>query len=445
MARSLAETLDPQEALERALAAIGEGLGWRLGAAWEPPPGNPGVLVCVETWCAEGVDDSEFVSTSRGLALAPGEGLPGRVWATGEAAWIADVQSDANFPRAAAAQRAGLHAAFCFPLRSARGVLGVVEFYTGEARELDTELLEMMATLGDQIGQALERRRDAEHLRAARTRHEAMLDVALDAVISIDEDGHVLEFNPAAERTFGYSAEEAVGRDMADLIVPPELRERHRAGFARYLKTGQPVVLDQRLELTGMRADGSTFPVELTITRIDLPDQGGFAGYVRDITERKQAEAEMRASRARIVEAADEARRKLEHDLHDGAQQRLVELGLELRMARARIDGNPTEAAEFLDGAVDAPDGGHGRAARAGARHPPGGAHGGRAPAGAPGAGRAQQHPGQAHGRAGRRFPAGVEAAVYFVVAEALTNAARYSDASSVEVCATQRDGRLAW
>ena len=167
VARSLAETLDPQEALERALAAIGEGLGWRLGAAWEPPPGNPGVLVCVETWCASGVDDSEFVSTSRGLALAPGEGLPGRVWATGEAAWIADVQSDANFPRAAAARRAGLHAAFCFPLRSARGVLGVVEFYTGEARELDTELLEMMATLGDQIGQAVERRRDAEHLRAA--------------------------------------------------------------------------------------------------------------------------------------------------------------------------------------------------------------------------------------------------------------------------------------
>ena len=62
VARSLAETLDPQEALERALAAIGEGLGWRLGAAWEPPPGEPEVLVCVETWCAPGVDDAEFVA-----------------------------------------------------------------------------------------------------------------------------------------------------------------------------------------------------------------------------------------------------------------------------------------------------------------------------------------------------------------------------------------------
>ena len=151
-----------------------------------------------------------------------------------------------------------------------------------------------------------------------------------------------------------------------------------------------------------MRADGSTFPVELTITRIDLPDQGGFAGYVRDITERKQAEAEMRASRARIVEAADEARRKLEHDLHDGAQQRLVELGLAAPHG-AREDRREPDGGGGVPGRRRRrPDGSHRRAARAGAGDPPGGAHRGRAPAGAPGAGRAQQHPGQAHGRAGR-------------------------------------------
>jgi PAS domain S-box-containing protein len=424
VARSLAETLDPQEALERALAAIGEGLGWRLGAAWEP-------------------DDPDFETESRGIRLAPGEGLPGRVWATGEAAWIADVQTDENFPRASAARRAGLHAAFCFPLRSARGVLGVVEFYTGEARELDTELLEMMATLGDQIGQAVERRRDAEHLRAARTRHEAMLDVALDAVISIDEQGRVLEFNPAAERTFGYPAAEAVGRELAELIVPPELRERHRSGLARYLETREPVVLDQRLELTGMRADGSTFPVELTITRIELPDQAGFAGYVRDITERKEAEAEMRASRARIVEAGDEARRKLERDLHDGAQQRLVELGLQLRMARAKIDANPMQAAEFLDAAVDALT-----EATAELRELARGIHpvvlteGGLQPALRALVDRSSIAAKLTEVPDGRLPPA-VEAAAYFMVAEALTNAARYSDATAVEVSATRVDGRL--
>src|SRR5215212_9123845 len=92
VARSLAETLDPQEALARALEAIGEGLGWQLGAAWEPPPGRPDELVCVEAWCGPDVDGEEFIELSRTITLGRGEGLPGRVWDTGEAAWIADVQ-----------------------------------------------------------------------------------------------------------------------------------------------------------------------------------------------------------------------------------------------------------------------------------------------------------------------------------------------------------------
>jgi PAS domain S-box-containing protein len=443
VARSLAETLDPREALASALAAMGEGLGWRLGAVWEPSPDRPDVLACVEIWCAPGVDDEEFVSVSRGLLLEPGEGLPGRVWATGEAEWIADVQDDTNFPRAPAARRAGLRAAFCFPLRSARGVIGVVEFFTGEAQGLDTELLETMAALGDLTGQAVERRRDAEHLSAARTRHQAMLDVALDAVISIDDSGRVIEFNPAAERTFGYSAADAVGRELAELIVPPELRERHRRGLARYLETAEPVVLDQRLELTGMRADGSTFPVELTITRIDLPGQAGFAGYVRDITERKQAEEDLRASRARIVEAADEARRKLERDLHDGAQQRLVELALELRMARAKIDEDPVRAAEFLDAAVDSLTGATAELRElARGIHPVVLTEGGLRPALRALVERSSI-PAKLVETPDERFPAGVEAAAYFVVAEALTNAARHSEATGVEVSAARRDGRL--
>ena len=89
-------------------------------------------------------------------------------------------------------------------------------------------------------------------------------------MITIDHRGRVIEFNPAAERTFGYSSEEAIGREMAELIIPPSLRARHRAGFSRLLATGQARIVDQRLELLGMRSDGSEFPVELTITRIDL-------------------------------------------------------------------------------------------------------------------------------------------------------------------------------
>ena len=95
---------------------------------------------------------------------------------------------------------------------------------------------------------------------------DAVLASALDCVIVMDDAGRVVEFNPAAERTFGYARDAAVGRELAELIVPPSLRDAHRAGLARYLDTRVPKIFDTRLELTGMRSDGSEFPVELTIT-----------------------------------------------------------------------------------------------------------------------------------------------------------------------------------
>jgi PAS domain S-box-containing protein len=443
VARSLAETADPHDALARALRAIGEGLGWRLGAVWEPVPDRPEALRCVELWHAVDANAEDFERASRETSLAPGEGLPGRVWQTGEPAWITDVCADANFPRVGAARRAGLHAAFCFPIRSARGVLGVIEFFTAEPREPDPELLVTMANLGDQIGQAVERRRDAEELRAKEARHRAMLEAALDCVVTMDHDGRVVDFNPAAERTFGYRMEDAVGRDMAELIIPPELRERHRHGLRRYLETDEPAVLDRRLELTGMRADGSRFPVELTITRISVAGPPTFTGYLRDITERLAAEAEVRASRARIVEAADASRRRLERDLHDGAQQRLVELALDLRMARARLDAQPEEARELLDAAVE--DLGEAISElRDLARgiHPAALTDGGLRPALEALAARSTVRP-RLVAVPDARFAPPIEATAYFTVAEALTNAARHAEAGQVEVEAVQSDDHL--
>jgi PAS domain S-box-containing protein len=434
VARSLAETADPRDAVLGALRAIGESLEWRLGAVWEPRSDRPEVLRCLDLWHAAGVDAEEFERASRETALAPGEGLPGRVWQGGQAAWISDVVADSNFPRADAARLAGLHAAFCFPIRSARGILGVIEFFTGEPREADPDLLATMSHLGDQIGQAVERRRDTEALRAKEARHRAMLDAALDCVVTMDHEGRVLDFNPAAERTFGYTRSEVIGRDMAELIIPPELRERHRHGLQRYLSTSEGKVLDRRLEITGMRADGSTFPVELTITRIAVAGPPTFTGYLRDITDRKAAEAEVKASRARIVQAADDSRRRLERDLHDGAQQRLVELSLDLRMARARLDQDPDEARGLLDTALDDLSHAIGELRElARGIHPAALTEGGLRPALEALTARSSL-PTKLVTVPDARFTASIEAAAYFTVAEALTNAARHSSAQHVEV-----------
>jgi PAS domain S-box-containing protein len=333
VARILAETERPVEVYEAALEEIGRSLGWKLGAVWELDPAGA-QLHCVRTWHA-GAGADEFQALSEALALGPGEGLPGRVLSSGEPAWMADAPEDANFPRAAAARRSGFHAGFGFPLRSARGVVGVMEFFSDELREPDERLLATMSALGSQVGQFVARRRVEDEVRASESRLRAMLEAALDAVVTMDAQGCVVGWNHAAEAIFGYSASEAIGREMAELIVPPTLRDAHRRGLARFLATGAGAVLDRRLELTGMRRDLIEFPVELTITRIALPGPPTFTGYLRDITDRVRADRELRASRARLVEVGDAERKRIQRNLHDGAQQRITSVLLLLGRLRA--------------------------------------------------------------------------------------------------------------
>ena len=138
------------------------------------------------------------------------------------------------------------------------------------------------------------RRKAEEALREIQSRNAAMINAAIDGMITIDEQGRIVEFNPAAEQIFGYSRSEALGREMAELIIPERLRERHRAGIAHYLATGEGPVLNRHIEMPAIRSDGSEFPVELAITRINEHGPPLFTGYVRDIGERKRAEEHMK-------------------------------------------------------------------------------------------------------------------------------------------------------
>ncbi len=124
-----------------------------------------------------------------------------------------------------------------------------------------------------------------------RARYAALIAVSVDCVVAIDQEGSVLEFNPAAERTFGFRRDEIIGKPMVDFIVPPDLREAHRQGFARHLATGEAKLLGRRVEIRAVRASGQVFPVELTILRVEQPGPPVFTAFLRDLTERKRLES----------------------------------------------------------------------------------------------------------------------------------------------------------
>jgi PAS domain S-box-containing protein len=435
VARLLADAGTPESIQIPLLDAVGSTLEWEHAAIWEPREG--GGLSCAASWTPDGRSDLDgFEAVTRELHLRIGEGLPGRVWATGEPSWITDVARDSNFPRAEAAAAANLHGALCFPIvGEMQQTIAVIEVMSSGLQEPDLDLLATLESLGRQVGRFAEHRSAERALRENEARLQATLDVALDAVITMDHVGRVVAFNPAAEIMFGYEEASVAGREMAELIVPPSLRDRHRQGLARYLETGEATVLGRRIEIRGMRADGSEFPIELTITRIPVAGPALFTGHLRDITERTRMIDELRASRARLVAEADRARRRLERDLHDGAQQRLVATAVDLRIAREELASGGTEEAAELLAQVEAELLHATAELRELARglHPAVLSRHGLEVALRTLAERAP-FPVELTVAAGPRPPEPIEAAAYFVVAEALTNAARYADASRAEV-----------
>jgi diguanylate cyclase (GGDEF)-like protein/PAS domain S-box-containing protein len=147
-----------------------------------------------------------------------------------------------------------------------------------------------------------DRKQAEEELHRSESLKGAILESSLDCLIAIDHEGRIVEFNPAAEAAFGVTREQALGKAMVDLIVPPRLRDAHRRGFARYLATGKGTILGKRLELEAIRADGTEFPIELTITAIGGTSTPMFTGFIRDITARKEATGKIeKLSRIRAV------------------------------------------------------------------------------------------------------------------------------------------------
>ncbi len=286
--QTLAESSDMSDAAPRMLRGICESLGWDVGVHWALDP-SAQVLRCADIHLVHD-NDQAFADANRTRVFERGVGLPGRTWAAGTPLWIPDVRIEHGLTRAELFDAHDIHAALSFPLIDAGRVVGVMEFFTTEIRYPDDELLQMAQSMGSQAGQFLERRRAEHAVRESEARTRAIIDSAIDCVISFDSSGRITDWNPAAERTFGWPASRAIGAEMAELILPPSPREVFRAALEAHLETGETRFLGRRIELRGLRSDGTEFPVELTITRVPVAGAPCFTGYWRDISDRKRAE-----------------------------------------------------------------------------------------------------------------------------------------------------------
>jgi PAS domain S-box-containing protein len=292
--RLLAEAASPHEVIPKAFQSICESLDWDMGTIWHVDHEGQ-MLRHGESWHRPSLALAGFAAISRAHTFPPGTGLPGRVWVSKEPAWVVEVTQDANFSRAATAAKAGLRSAFAFPLRLGSDTLGVMEFFSRERRLPDDDLLQMMATLGSQLGQCLERTHAEEALHEGEERLRLALQAGEMGTWEWDITTGQVRWSQTLEAIHGIPPGTFPGTYEAYYSdIHPEDLDRVTAAIARTLADGS----DHRIIYRIVLPDGRVRWVEgrgrLFSGGTGRPVR--MSGVCMDISDRKLAEDQLKAS-----------------------------------------------------------------------------------------------------------------------------------------------------
>jgi PAS domain S-box-containing protein len=301
---ALAEAPSLGHAAPRILRAICENLGWDVGGFWVADPQER--LVCLEMWRRPGGDAEEFERASREAVFAPGRGLPGRVWQTGEREWVADVCHDDNFARRDVAASAGLHGALAVPVLIGDEALGVMEFFSRSIREPDADLLGMLAALGGHVGQFIGRTASEEALRDSEGQFRTAFELAAVGNVQVDAaTGRVLQANRKYCGIVGYAPEELLQLTVRDLTHPDD-RETDGEAVGKLLR-GEIDTYSTEKRL--VRKDGQPVWVSVSASLIRAADGTPLRtiAVVQDLTERRKAEEALRQQQRLLQTITDNA------------------------------------------------------------------------------------------------------------------------------------------
>src|SRR3989339_904664 len=296
---ALAQSTTLKDASTKILRTLCECLEWEVGGMWDYDL-KTNALRCVDMWHTPKRNVPEFEALSRQISLSPGIGLPGRVWTTANPAWIADVVPDTNFPRALIAKKEGLHGAFGFPIQAGNKVLGVIEFFGHEVKQPDEDLLNMMSSIGKQIGLFMQRKQAEEQVR-----HLSMaVEQSPITVIITNTEGNIEYVNPAFFRQTGYTPEEVIGQNPRILksgTTPPEVYKRLWKTITSG-KVWQGEFLNKKKNGEFYWGYASIFPIRNHIGAIT-----NFIGIVEDITAHKQMDDKLKTFEVLFSEIKDMA------------------------------------------------------------------------------------------------------------------------------------------
>ena len=337
--RAFIEAEDLPSAVTAALQIVCQFAGWDLGVAWLPEPEET-ELRLFAAWHLENRHLAEFVSACQERSFSRDVGMPGRVWVHREVEWTTNLAAEPTelFPSAPFAARAGIRAVLGVPVLHGDSALAVLLFYMFETKEKDSRLIEVVSAVAAQLGftlhhkhsgetlqrsealarqareelevrvqqrtldlaranrgleiEIVERKRREEEMRRSESWLHSLIATTQDAVLSIDRRGCVVLFNPSAERIFGYAAEEIVGRKVNELMAEPYASE-HDEYIARYEQTGEARAIGRIRTVTAKRKNGELFPIELSVTEIEVDQEVHYAAFIRDISEKRKLQQQL--------------------------------------------------------------------------------------------------------------------------------------------------------
>jgi len=288
---------DVHEAYELVLRQVCAHTGWPIGHLYlvsedgsELVPAGVDHVIAIDHY-------ADLGTASAGAPYHKGRGVPGRVLATGAAAWSLDLDLECSSEVAILADKAGVSFTVAFPVLVGDEVAGVMEFFGTRPRTPDGPLVEVMTSVGAQLGRVVERERARTALASSELRFRALAESASDAIVTIDEQMNICSWNEAATRIFGYTEAEVLDQGVGMLMLA---EEHEHATYERLCAMAVEGSAGRSGELTQRRRDGSTFPAEASFSTWEADGKRFFTAIIRDVTARHQAEADLRAGAARL-------------------------------------------------------------------------------------------------------------------------------------------------